>query len=55
MSHQVFHAGRLDKYIAAFYIRLLNAFHALHINVQNADASRATDVGNSLLANMHKT
>ena len=47
----MFDSRRFDKYVATLQIGLFDALHALHINVQDADASRSTDIGNSFLAN----
>jgi len=43
-------ARRLYKYIATLQIRLLDTFNALHIDVQNANASRSTYISNSFFA-----
>jgi len=46
----MFDARRLYKYVATLYVSLFDAFHSLHINVQNANASRSTYVSNGFFA-----
>ena len=48
--HQMFDARWLHKYVATLYICLFDTFHTLHINVQDANASRATYVSNGFFA-----
>jgi len=51
----MFDAGRLYKDIATLEIRLFDTFHTLHINVQNANASRSAYIGNSFFAKTVKS
>jgi len=46
----MFDARWLHKYVATLYICLFDTFHTLHINVQDANASRATYVSNGFFA-----
>ena len=46
----MFDARRLYKYVTTLYICLFDTFHTLHINVQNANASRSTYISNGFFA-----
>jgi len=49
----MFDARRLYKYVTTLYICLFDTFHTLHINVQNANASRSTYISNGFFATTH--
>ena len=46
----MFDAGRLHKYVTTLDLCLLDAFYALHVDVENADSPRSTDVCNCFFA-----